>query len=187
MEWQVWCHPKAMLRHPVLKMSYLWLTWYRISVRTQICPCFHELCLFHLRAIKAHTWKKTWGHSDLKLHSSACLYYLCPLITRGSGQQMKKEWCNQMPHLFSPWLTKRKCPRWMDRKPIGVYWSMPSLMNPSRTSVMFRHVKECFDFWDVWVRAGPTSNLPAVWLQYQTIALNYSKVLDLRALFFCRN
>lgn len=88
-----------------------------------------------------------------------------------------------MPHLF--WLTKRKCPRWVDCKPIGVYWSMPSLMNPSRTSVMFRLIKECFDFWDVWVRAGPTSNL--VWLQYQTIPHNYSKVLDLRALFFCHN
>lgn len=46
---------------------------------------------------------------------------------------------------------------------------------------MVRHVKVCFDFWDVYARAGRTSNLPAVWQQYQTIPLNYLKGFKLVA------
>ena len=44
--------------------------------------------------------------------------------------------------------------------------------------------KTALIFWDVCVRAGPTSNLPAVWRQYQTPALNYSKHSDGMPLFF---
>lgn len=129
-------------------------------------------------AIKAYSKKKKslrafWFEATfvrLPAPPSPINYYI-----GGSGQQMKKK---KRSLLFSLWLTKRKCPGWVECEPIGVYWSKPSLMNPSRTSVMLRHVKECFDFWDVCVRAGPTSNLPAVWLQYQTTPLNYSKASD---------
>lgn len=70
------------------------------------------------------------------LHSSTCLY-LCPVITT-SGTTGRTEWCNQMPLFNFPWLTKRNCLRWVDFKPIGAYWSLPSLLNPSRTSVTLR-------------------------------------------------
>lgn len=52
-----------------------------------------------------------------------------------------------MPLFNFPWLTKRNCLRWVDCKPIGVYWSLPSLLNPSRTSVMLRGRQMVLWFW----------------------------------------
>lgn len=58
---------------------------------------------------------------------------------------------------------------------------------PSWTSVMLRHVKQCFDFCNIWVWAGPSSNLTAVWLPYQTPLFNYSEILNQSPLFLCLN
>lgn len=90
--------------------------------------------------------KKSWGYSDLKLHSCPCLYYLCPLITTLGNigeldDRWKKEWCNQTSNLVSGAQSHSG----------GLIHA--SLMNSSRTSVMLMYVKEHFDFCNVWVRA----------------------------------
>lgn len=58
---------KAMLRHTVLKMTYLWLTWWRIPVRTQSqnCPRFQEvgrfICESHQSWLLVEkSWRAFW-------------------------------------------------------------------------------------------------------------------------------
>lgn len=58
---------KAMLRHTVLKMTYLWLTWWRIPVRTQFqnCPRFQEvgrfICESHQSWLLVEkSWRAFW-------------------------------------------------------------------------------------------------------------------------------
>ena len=134
--------------------------------------------------IKACSWKKKSLRSLWFEAAFVCLFVPPPPINHDMGgggfrQQTIKQWCNQTSFFFSPrWLTKRTCPRWVDSEPIAVYWFKPSLMYPSRISVIPRPVKESFDFWDVCGRAGPASNLPLIWLQYQTISPQSYKVSD---------
>lgn len=54
---------------------------------------------------------------------------------------------------------------------------------PSRTPVKLRHVKECFDFYNIWEHAEPSSP-PAVRLANQTTLFNYSELLIQRPILF---
>lgn len=74
-----------------------------------------------------------------------------------------------------------KSPGSVNRKPIEHI----DLRHRSRTIKDIRHIKQSFDFWDIWLRSGPSSNLPAVWLPYQTTLFNYSEVL--KPLYLCLN
>lgn len=117
-----------------------------------------------------------------------CLSVLPLLINYYIGDldnELKRMMQSSIPSFLFP--GRPKCLWWVDCKTNNYVLIQAFSYEPSRTSVMLRHVEECFDFRDIWARAGPTSILPAVWLQYQTTLLNYSVVLDQKILFLCCN
>lgn len=158
-EWQVWCRANCCFTQGMFcPRNDLFITYLmQNSSMSSFLNFMNSACFIRVsHQSSALGGGDALGHSDLR--TDICLF-LTP-IGKIWTMDKKSKWCNQT----SPWLTAGTCPMWVDCEPIGVYWSKPSLLNPWRTSGMLRHVKQGFDFWDVCVRAGPTSNLPAVWI-----------------------
>lgn len=171
-EWQVWCHANCCFTEDSVTcpwMTYLWHTQCRTYCQKVLI--FTSSACFKLMSY----WSSLLRLLEVIFsYETLCnLYNLFLLLLHWEYEQQakKKKKNDAIKHFILSLVNESQIS--MGRK--------PSLMNPSRTSVMVRHVKVCFDFWDVYARAGHTSNLPAVWQQYQTIPLNYLKGFKLVA------
>lgn len=94
----------------------------------------------------------------MKLHSTPCLYYLCPLITtlwNWTTDEKRMMQSNVQSFFFFFFIQgdKKKVSLVSGAQTNSGGLIHASLMNSSRTSVMLMHVKEYFDFCNVWARA----------------------------------
>lgn len=139
-----------------LKNSKFWLKYSMAA-----CPVWLQS---HEIVIKAHSWGEAKG---IVWFQSSIIF---PSVVLWSFNYLHLRWTEHndvIKHLGFLFQGCQKSPGWVDRRPI-VHIDLCLLLWTIKATC---HVKERFDFWDIWGRAGPSSNLPSVWLPYQTAVI----------------